>query len=77
MKGKNEIRLGWNESKPHYHALKEIEINAWAEVGIEDMTKNKKKRIEVIIHNETREYLKQHNLTYKDGGFYTRICYND
>lgn len=73
MKGKNkkEIRLGWEESKPHYQELKRIERDAWLGFdGEESISNTQKKRIEAKIHNETRDYLNSNELVYKNGGFY-------
>lgn len=75
---KTEIRLGWEESQPHYLAMSEIEEKHLPDYLKDKLNKNQKKKLEVKVHNETNDYLRKNELVYKLGGFYkTVISSND
>jgi len=71
-----EVRLGWEESQKHYHAISEIEDKHLPPDYVK-VSKSQKKKLEVKVHNETNEYLRRNEMVYRDGGFYITVMVSD
>jgi len=70
MEQKKIIYLGWDESQKHYCALHDIE-EKHLPIYLEDKLSNsQKKKLEVKIFNEQREYLETKGIVKTSLGFY-------
>lgn len=74
----SEVRLTWEESQEHYHAIHDIEERHSLQYYKGKVSNALKKKSEAKIHNDTNAYLREKQLIYKLGGFYkTVISSND